>query len=62
MLDTYIEECCINQYPVKVYTINGFQMVGKIVEHDSDGLVLLCGTIKKLIFKQAISTIEPAKN
>ncbi len=62
MLDTYIEECCIARHSVKVITINGFQMVGKIIEHNDESIVVLCGNAKKLVFKHAISTIEPAKN
>lgn len=62
MPDTYIEECCIARHPVKVITINGFQMVGKIIEHDDESVVVMCGNVKKLVFKHAISTIEPAKN
>lgn len=59
MLDTYIEECCIARHLVTVITINGFQMVGKIIDHDDKAIVVLCGNAKKLVFKHAISTIEP---
>ncbi len=62
MPDTYIEECCIARRSVKIITINGFQMVCKIIEHDAESIVVLCGNAKKLVFKHAISTIEPAKN
>lgn len=62
MLDNYIENCCISGRAVKVFTINGFLMVGKIIEHDDNSIVILCGNVKKLVFKHAISTIEPAKN
>ena len=62
MPDTYIEECCYTKHFVKIITINGFQMVGKIIEHDENSIVILSGNIKKLVFIHAISTIEPAKN
>lgn len=62
MRNSYIEECCIARHVVKVITINGFQMVGKIIEHDDESVIVLCGNAKKLVFKHAISTIEPAKN
>lgn len=62
MPDTYIEECCIARHAVKIITINGFQMYGKIIEHDDESVVVLCNNVKKLVFKHAISTIEPAKN
>lgn len=61
MPDTYIEECCISRHTVKIITINGFQMVGKIIDHNNESVVLLSGNVKKLVFKHAISTIEPAK-
>lgn len=59
MPDTYIEECCISRKPVKVITINGYHMVGSIIEHNDESVVILCGKCKKLVFKHAISTIEP---
>lgn len=62
MPDTYIEECCIARHTVKIITINGYQMYGKIVDHNDESVVVLCGNVKKLVFKHAISTIEPAKN
>ena len=62
MPDTYIEECCINRHTVKIITINGYQMVGKIIEHNDGNVVVLCNNVKKLVFKHAISTIEPARN
>lgn len=61
MPDTYIEECCCNRHLVKVITINGFQMVGKIIEHNDNSIVVLCDNVKKLVFIHAISTIEPRK-
>lgn len=61
MPDTYIEECVTSRHAVKVITVNGFQMIGTIVDHNNDSIVLLCGKMKKLVFKHAISTIEPAK-
>lgn len=57
----YIENCIINQYVVNVITINGYQMPCKILEEETDYIVVLCNNKKKLVFKHAISTIEPAK-
>lgn len=61
MKDSYIENCIINQHTVNIITMNGFQMVCKILEEDVDHLVINCRGKKKLVFKHAISTIEPAK-
>ena len=60
MKDGYIETCIINRDVVNVITMNGFQMVCKILEEESDYIVVLCNGKKKLVFKHAISTIEPA--
>ncbi|MBQ8426466.1 MAG: RNA chaperone Hfq [Clostridia bacterium] len=62
MQHTYIEALCAERKLVRVFTTNGFQMVGIIIEHDNDIIVMLCGNVKKMIFIHAVSTIEPAKN
>lgn len=61
MPNTYIEECATSRHAVKVITVNGFQMVGTIIDHNENSIVLLCGKMEKLVFKHAISTIEPAQ-
>ena len=60
MKDGYIETCIINRNAVNVITMNGYQMVCKILEEEADYIVVLCNGKKKLVFKHAISTIEPA--
>ena len=60
MRDGYIETCIINQNIVNIITLNGYQMIAKILVEGGDHIVVLCGDKKKLIFKHAISTIEPA--
>lgn len=62
MKDGYIEANIINQNNVNIITLNGFQMVCKILEEDADNIVVLCGGRKKMVYKHAISTIEPAKS
>ena len=59
MKDGYIENCIINQHTVNIITMNGFQMVCKIVEEDADNIVINCGGKMKMVYKHAISTIEP---
>ena len=56
----YIENCIINRNTVNVITMNGYQMACKILEEESDYIVVLCNNKMKLVFKHAISTIEPA--
>ena len=60
MKDGYIETCIINRNAVNVITMNGYQMVCKILEEEEEYIVVLCNDKKKLVFKHAISTIEPA--
>ena len=57
----YIEECLINRHRVKIITINGFHMYCTILEEFTDHIIVLCDTAKKLVYKHAISTIEPAE-
>lgn len=60
MKNGYIETCIINQNVINIITMNGFQMVCKILEEYADYIVVLCGSKKKMVYKHAISTIEPA--
>lgn len=62
MAEIYLNEYCANGYDVKLFTVNGFLLSGKIVDYDNECVILLSGGKKKLIFKHAISTIEPSKN
>ena len=60
MKDSYIAECINNRNCVNVITMNGYQMVCKILREEPDYIVVSCCDKKKLVFKHAISTIEPA--
>ena len=60
MPDSYIDECVHAGHSVTVYTVNGYQIKGKILHDLGDYIVVLSNSKKKLIYKHAISTIEPA--
>lgn len=60
MPNGYIENCIINQNLVNIITMNGYQMVCKIISEEADFIVVLSGNKKKMVFKHAISTIETA--
>lgn len=62
MPDSYIETCIIGQHTVNIITMNGFQMICKILVEELDHIVVLCGNKKKMVYKHAISTIEPANS
>lgn len=59
MPDTYIEEVMYARTNIVVYTINGYQIRGCVVNNDEDYIVVLSSGKKKMIYKHAISTIEP---
>lgn len=60
MKDGYIKTCIIDQNIVNIITLNGYQMLAKILVEEEDHIIVLCGGKKKLVYKHAISTIEPA--
>lgn len=60
MKEGYIETCIINRDTVNIITLNGYQMIAKILAEEYDRIIILCGGKTKLVFKHAISTIEPA--
>lgn len=60
MPDNYIEEAVATRANAVVYTMNGFQMRGTIVADCENYIVILSNGKKKMVYKHAISTIEPA--
>ena len=60
MVDTYIREAMVRRVSVTVYTINGYQIKGTIFDDCDSYIVLLSNGKKKMIYKHAISTIEPS--
>ena len=60
MPDNYIDECVSAGHCVTIYTVNGYQIKGKILHDSEDSIVIFSNGKKKLIYKHAISTIEPA--
>jgi len=45
---------------VTLFTINGFQLKGTIVDFDANTVVLRCDGTEQMLYKHAISTIKPA--
>lgn len=60
MFNSYIKECIASGRAVNIITVNGYQMLCKILNVENDCIVVLAGYKKKLVYKHAISTIEPA--
>ena len=61
MPDTYIDEIVACRRNVTVYVLNGFRMSGVVVHNSCDYIVLLSDGVKKMVYKHAISTIEPVE-
>lgn len=58
MVEAYLPGVIDDKKPVKIYTINGFQMVGNIVKDCDSFIVVEHDNKRSSIFKHAISTIE----
>ena len=58
LLDKFLEEN--KQKSIRLYTINGFQMTGKVIDYDEESIVLRCSekTGKSFVLRSAISTME----
>lgn len=55
-----LNECHRKRTPVTVFLINGFQMRGIIDAFDDDVIILTCDKKQNMIFRHAISTINPS--
>lgn len=60
MDNKYIDGLVEDKSSVTVYTVNGYQLKGIIIMNYDDSIVLFSGGKNKLIYKHAISTVEPA--
>lgn len=61
MPDKYIAEAISSGKPVAVFVLNGFQIRGIVLDDNGDSIVIHSGGKNKLVFKHAISTIEPVQ-
>ncbi|SFA69852.1 RNA chaperone Hfq [Clostridium frigidicarnis] len=59
--DIFLNGARKNKIPVTIYLTNGFQLKGYVKGFDSFTVVLDCDGKQMLIYKHAISTINPAK-
>ena len=59
MSENYIDECVKGHSNVTVYTTNGFQIKGSIIYNCEHYVIMLSSGKKKMVYKHAISTIEP---
>ena len=59
MEQNYINDLINRLTNVRVYTINGYQLRGRIVDQSSNAIIMKVDKVERLIYKHAISTIEP---
>lgn len=59
-MENYIDKCIKERASVAIIMVNGFQMRGKIVFECSDYLIVKSDNVEKLLYKHAVSTIQPA--
>lgn len=59
MIDLYIDEAINSASTMRVITMNGYQMCGKIIGDFADHIIIKSDGKKKMVYKHAISTIEP---
>ena len=59
--DPYLDTLRKEQIPVSIYLVNGIKLQGQIEAFDQY-VVLLRNTVSQMIFKHAISTVQPSRN
>ena len=59
--DRFLNQTRKDKTPVTVFLMNGFQMRGYILSFDQFAVLLLSEGKQNLIYKHAISTIQPGE-
>ncbi len=59
--DRFLNQARREKIPVTVFLMNGFQMRGMILSFDQFAVLILSENRQNLIYKHAISTIQPAE-
>ena len=59
MEQNFINDLINSRANARVITINGFQIRGRIVEQNAEAVIIKADKVEKLVYKHAISTIEP---
>ena len=58
--DRFLNQARKDKTPVTVFLMNGFQLRGHILSFDQFAVLILSDGRQNLIYKHAISTIQPA--
>lgn len=59
--DRFLNQARKDKIPVTVFLMNGFQLRGTILSFDQFAVLILSEGRQNLIYKHAISTIQPAE-
>lgn len=59
--DRYLNQARRDKTPLTLFLINGYQLRGTILSFDQFAVLLLSEGRQNLIYKHAISTIQPAE-
>ena len=59
--DKFLNQTRRDRTPVTIFFMNGFQMRGYILSFDQFAVLMLSDGRQNLIYKHAISTIQPAE-
>lgn len=59
--DRFLNQARKDKTPVTVFLMNGFQLRGTILSFDQFAVLILSEGRQNLIYKHAISTIQPAE-
>jgi len=57
--DRFLNHLRINRIGVKLFLVNGFQIRGKLKSFDMYSILIEEGKNQSLIFKHAVSTVQP---
>lgn len=60
--DRFLNQARRDRTPVTVFLINGFQLRGTILSFDQFAVLILSENRQNLIYKHAISTIQPSES
>lgn len=59
--DAFLNQCRKENIPVTIFLINGFQLKGLVRGFDNFTVILESDGKQKMVYKHAISTVEPLK-
>lgn len=58
LMENILKDLASKRTPVRIYTTNGYQMHGTIIQSDDSAVLLVSDGTRKLINVSAISTVE----